>query len=110
MSQTNGMTVTANTTVEDSTDRYRPQADTAKVYDEIIESLGRIVNEALRNGSGFVSLAVYDDRDESTAIRVGHLVEATECLKIATRNLDELSAFLACRMRTEDERNGPAPF
>lgn len=113
MSQSNGVTVIPT---EKTTDRepYRPPASTVKVREEIVSSFGRIVSEALSNGANFVALAYLYDRDESTAVRYGHLVDASECLEIALEHLGQLKSTLAYVMRVEDDNNigsdGPIPF
>jgi hypothetical protein len=92
-------------------DRYRPKASTGAVYDEVIRSLSSVVTEAARTAADFVRLAEYYDRDKTTAIRHGHLVDAGECLEIAMTHLGQLRAAVAHRLRIEDEQNlGESPF
>ena len=51
------------------------------------------------------------DRDATTAIRYGHLVDATECAEIAMTHLGQLKAAMNHRLRVEDERHGgETPF
>jgi hypothetical protein len=107
MSQNNGITATANKSADPRPNR--PTADTRKVYDEIITALGNVVNSALINSADFVFQAI-KFRDESLAVRCGHLVDATECLEIAMTHLGQLKSTLNHRMRVEDETNGPLPY
>ncbi len=45
------------------------------------------------------------DRDASTAVRYGHLVDASECLEIAMTHLGQLKAAMSHRLRLEDEQH-----
>jgi hypothetical protein len=54
---------------------YRPTASTQKVHDEIARSLGQIVFESAHQATQFVTLFEHYDRDATTAIRYGHLVD-----------------------------------
>ena len=112
----NGATVvsTTNSTADkadaDKREPYRPKASTDKVYEEVARSLASVVTTAFSNAGSFVYLAEHFDRDESTAVRFGHLVDATECAEIAMTHLGQLKALFSLRLRTEDERNGDLPF
>src|SRR3954447_21484307 len=71
----NGATVIhGNTTPTEpgKRDRYRPDASTRAVHEEVLRSLATVVTTALSNAGYFVYLADVYDRDETTAIRYGH--------------------------------------
>jgi hypothetical protein len=89
---------------------YRPTASTEKVYDTLARSLSEIVHTSSHQAMNFVSLFDLYDRDETIAVRYGHLVDAAECLEIALTHLVQLKAAVSYRLRTEDEQNGPLPF
>lgn len=90
---------------------YRPLASTDKVRETIWRSLSGIVSESLYQAGNFVDLAEDYDRDKGTAVRYGHLVDATECLEIAMTHLGQLKSAVSYRLRIEDEQNiGAAGF
>ena len=92
-------------------DRYRPNADTAKVHNEVIRSLASVVSTAAHTATEFVHLADLYDRDATTAIRYGHLVDASECMEIAMTHLGQLKAAMNHRLRLEDEQHaGETPY
>ena len=86
-------------------DRYRPEASTGEVHEEMLRSLTSVVVVAAHNAIQFVHLADRYDRDAGTAVRYGHLVDATECLEIAMTHLGLLKSAVAYRLHTEDDRN-----
>jgi hypothetical protein len=104
MSATKGRAavVSSQQVADESADRYRPIADRDKVYREIEQSLGRIVQEACHQAAQFASLGHYDDRKEAIAVRYGHLVDASECLELAMTYLGLLKGVLSHEMRVED--------
>ena len=109
---TNGATATspARPSLADL-QKYRPKASTAAVHEEVIRSLSEVVTEAADNAAGFARLASLYDRDAGTAIRYGHVVDATECLEIAMTHLGQLKAALNHRLRLEDEQHtGETPY
>jgi hypothetical protein len=87
----------------------RPTASTQKVHDEIARSLGQIVFESAHQATQFVTLFEHYDRDATTAIRYGHLVDAAECLEIALTHLGQLKAAVSHRLLIEDEQNADTP-
>ena len=92
-------------------DRYRPNASTTAVQDEVVSALARVVTTAMSNAGSFVYLAEHYDRDATTAIRYGHLVDATECAEIAMTHLGQLKAAMSHRLRIEDAQHaGESPF
>ena len=116
---TNGRAVAAPPTNTSATaigssverDPYRPDADTAKVHDEVIRSLASVVSTAAHTATEFVHLADLYDRDATTAIRYGHLVDASECMEIAMTHLGQLKAAMNHRLRLEDEQHaGETPY
>ena len=84
---------------------YRPKASTAAVHDAVMRSLSEVVSEATRQAGDFVYLAHHCDRDAGTAIRYGHLVDASECLEIALTHLGQLKMAVNHRLCEEDDRN-----
>jgi hypothetical protein len=110
MAETNGKPATMPEQAEWKADQYRPTASTQKVHDEIARSLGHIVFESAHQATQFVTLFEHYDRDATTAIRYGHLVDAAECLEIALTHLGQLKAAVSYRLLIEDEQNGPIPF
>jgi hypothetical protein len=103
MSATNGRAAVVPTqqVADDSADRYRPSADRDKVYREIEQSLGRIVQQACHQAAQFASLGHYQ-REEAVAVRYGHLVDASECLELAMTYLGLLKGVLSHEVRVED--------
>ena len=92
-------------------DRYRPMASTTAVHDAVISSLANVVSSAVHNAGEFVHLADLYDRDAGTAIRLGHLVDATEYVEIAMTHLGQLKAAMSHRLRLEDEQHaGETPY
>jgi Ca2+-binding EF-hand superfamily protein len=89
---------------------YRPSASIQRVHDTIARSLGEIVSISALQADMFVSLFELYDKDETLAVRYGHLVDAAECLEIALTHLGQLKSAVAYRLRTEDEQNEPLPF
>ena len=87
-------------------DRYRPEASTTEVHDEMLRSLTSVVVVAAHNAIQFVQLADLYDRDAGTAVRYGHVVDATECLEIAMTYLGQLKAAMNHRLRLEDAQHG----
>ena len=83
-------------------DQYRPEASTAQVHDEMVRSLTSVVTVAAHNAIQFVHLADLYDRDAGTAVRYGHVVDASECLEIAMTHLGQLKAAMSHRLRVED--------
>ena len=70
-----------------------------------------VVRSATQTAGEFLSLVEVYDRDATTAIRLGHLIDASECLEIAMTHLGQLNAAMNHRLRLEDERNGgESPF
>jgi hypothetical protein len=106
MSTSNGRRTVVPTQegTDESADRYRPIADRDKVYREMEQSLGRIVQEASHQAGQFASLASYYDRKETIAVRYGHLVDASECLELAMTYLNLLKSVLSYEMRVEDDQ------
>lgn len=84
---------------------YRPKPSTDKVYDSMIRNLNSIAHDASLQACEFMTLASYRDKDKGTAVRYGHLVDATECLEIALTHLAQLKAAVAYRLRIEDDQN-----
>lgn len=80
---------------------YRPTASTDKVRQEVEHAMGRIVLEALYQGTHFIQLADHYDRDAEEAVRYGHLVDATECMEIAFTHLAMLKAAMNYRVVTD---------
>ena len=74
-------------------DRYRPKASTTAVHDAVLSSLASVVSSATHTAWEFLSLVEVYDRDATTAIRLGHLVDASECLEIAMTHLGQLKAL-----------------
>jgi hypothetical protein len=114
MSQTNGTTTTETSTKVDKPAKpaeykpYRPEASTDKVRQAVENAFREIVHEATRQAGDFAHL-VFVDREESTAVRYGHLVDAAECLEIAMTHLAMLKSALAYRLRIEDDTNIGTP-
>jgi len=115
----NGATVIhGNTTPTEpgKRDRYRPDASTRAVHEEVLRSLATVVTTALSNAGHFVYLADVYDRDDTTAVKLGHLVDATECAEIAMTHLGQLKTAMNHRLRTEDAQyigeqdTGESPF
>ena len=104
MSQTNGKTAPSEKPADSMP--YRPEASTIKVNEEIVTSLSRIVHEALYHAMTYVSLAQSYDRDKGTAVRYGHLVDATECAEVAMTYLALVKSGLNHRLRIEDDNTG----
>jgi len=104
MAESNGKVVSIPAQ-EIEQETYRPPASTVKVQETIMRSLSEIVSESLHQAGNFVSLAEHYDRDKTTAVRYGHLVDATECLEIALTHLGLLKAAVSYRLRIEDEQN-----
>jgi hypothetical protein len=107
MAETNGSPVI----IPEQTERepYRPTASTQKVYDTVVRSLGNVVCASAFEAYQFVTLFQHYDRDETTAIRYGHLVDAAECLEIALTHLGQLKAAVSHRLMIEDEQNTGTP-
>src|SRR5690348_11127318 len=90
---------------------YRPQASTEKVYDTLVESASRVVSEASYQAGNFVSLASHYDKDADPTVRMGHLVDATECLELALTHLGQLRTAMAHRLRVlGGDWDRPLPF
>ena len=70
-----------------------------------MRSLGSVVTTAAHNAAQFVHLADVYDRQAGTAIRLGHLVDASECLEIAMTHLGQLKAAMSHRLQTEDAQH-----
>jgi hypothetical protein len=97
--------------VDRDVDRYRPKASTTAVHDAVLRSLASVVSSATHTAWEFLALVEVYDRDATTAIRLGHLVDASECLEIAMTHLGQLKAAMSHRLRLEDEQNtGETPF
>src|SRR5689334_21476797 len=116
-STTNGTTekATALTSVSSIEDidpgPYRPDASTARVYDPVAESLSRIVVQASYETATFVNLANIYDRDADPVVRMGHLVDATECLELALTHLGQLRTAMQHRLRViGDDWDRTLPF
>lgn len=106
----NGSTASAVSAASNgSVDRHRPKASTATVYEEVMRSLASVVTTALSNAGSFVYLGEHYDRDATTAVRLGHLVDATECVEIAMTHLGQLKAVMSNRLRAEDEQHAGEP-
>ena len=116
VSDTNGATgagsaVNSASRTTSEADRYRPKASTTAVHDAVLSSLASVVRSATHTAGEFLSLVEVYDRDATTAIRLGHLVDASECLEIAMTHLGQLKAAMSHRLRLEDEQHtGPTPF
>jgi hypothetical protein len=108
MAETNGTPVIIPEEAE--REPYRPPASTEQVYERIASSLSDVVRTSARQGANFVSLFDIYDRDETLAVRYGHLVDAAECLEIALTHLGLLKASVGHQLRIADEQNGPIPF
>ena len=109
MPESNGKTLTVPS--QNKPAPYRPDASTQTVHNAVIRSLASIVSTAARESADFVYLAEQAGSNEDTATRLGHLVDATECLEIALTHLGQLKGALSHRLRIEDERNcGEKPF
>ena len=109
----NGATAAADSAPHSTSvaDRYRPKASTTAVHDAVLSSLASVVSSATHTAWEFLSLVEVYDRDATTAIRYGHLVDASECLEIAMTHLGQLKAAMNHRLRIEDARNGgESPF
>ncbi len=92
-------------------DRYRPEASTTAVHDTVLTSLASVVTAAVHHAGHYVYLADHYDRDATTAVRLGHLVDATECVEIAMTHLGQLKAAMSHRLRLEDEHHaGETPY
>ncbi|OLT06757.1 hypothetical protein BJF90_45790 [Pseudonocardia sp. CNS-004] len=109
MAETNGTPVIIP---EQKTARepYRPTASMEEVHEEIARSMGSIVHKSAHEACQYVSLFDFYDKNETLAVRYGHLVDAAECLEIALTHLGQLKAAVAHRLLIEDEQNGPIPF
>ncbi len=108
MAETNGMPVTIP--AQAAREPYRPTASTQEVHDTIARCLSDIVCTSASQARMFVSLFDLYDKDETLAVRYGHLVDAAECLEIALTHLGQLKAAVSHRLLIEDEQNGPIPF
>lgn len=108
MAESNGKVVSIPAQ-ESEREPYRPSASTEKVQETIWRSLSQIVTEAALQATDFVNLAEYYDRDNGTAVRYGHLVDAAECLEIAMTHLGQLKRAVAYRLAIEDEQNTGTP-
>jgi hypothetical protein len=109
MAETNGSPVI---TPEQQAERepYRPTASTQEVYDTVARALSDVVTTSARQAAVFVSLFDLYDRDATTAIRYGHLVDAAECLEIALTHLGQLKSAVSHRLLIEDEQNAEPGF
>jgi Ca2+-binding EF-hand superfamily protein len=108
MAETNGKPVTIP--AQAAREPYRPTASTQEVHNTIARSLSDVVLASVREADKFVSLFDFYDKNETLAIRYGHLVDAAECLEIALTHLGQLKAAMSYRLLIEDEQNGPIPF
>jgi Ca2+-binding EF-hand superfamily protein len=68
------------------------------------------VSTSAHEAGTYVSLFELYDKNETLAIRYGHLVDAAECLEIALTHLGQLKAAVSHRLLIEDEQNGPLPY
>jgi hypothetical protein len=109
MARTNGKPVTIPEQTEQWPD-YRPTPSTQRVHEVITRSLSEIVSASTIQADMFVGLFDLYDKNETLAVRYGHLVDAAECLEIALTHLGQLKAAVAHRLLIEDEQNGPIPF
>jgi hypothetical protein len=109
MAESNGKVVSIPAQESSEREPYRPSASTDKVRDVVERSLGDVAYEAAHQACQFVSLARHYDRDQGTAVRYGHLVDAAECLEIALTHLGQLKAAVSYRLRIEDEQNTGTP-
>ena len=88
---------------------YRPPASTQKVHEAIARSLSDIVSISALQAEMFVDLFEQYDKDETLAVRYGHLVDAAECLEIALTHLGQLKSAVSHRLMIEDEQNTGTP-
>ncbi|MGI5131611.1 hypothetical protein ACQEVB_32740 [Pseudonocardia sp. CA-107938] len=95
--QTTKTTKTTKSSTEDYTP-YRPDASTDKVRTTVERSMGDIVYESITQAGHFMYLARHADRDAANSVRYGHLVDATECIEIASMHLEMLKAAVNYRM------------
>lgn len=84
---------------------FRPSPSTAKVYHVMEGALTRVAEEAAFQAGMYMYVADVCDRDKGTAIRLGHLVDASECLEISLTYLAQLKAAVAHRLHLEDAEN-----
>jgi hypothetical protein len=77
---------------------YRPTASTEKIHDTIIRSLSEIVSTSAHEAGTFVSLFEHYDKDENISVRMGHLIDATECLETALTHLGQLKTMVGNRL------------
>jgi hypothetical protein len=85
MAETNGKPVTIPAQVEQ--EPYRPTASTEK-----------IVSTSAHEAGIFVSLFEHYDKDETVSVRMGHLIDATECLETALTHLGQLKTMVGNRL------------
>lgn len=110
MSEFNGTSVPV-TGLSERPEPYRiPEPNIRKVYDAMLRSQYNVVFEAAHQASKFAIAANESSGDVDTATRLGHLVDAAECLEIALTQVGQWRAALAYRLHVEDERTAGAGF
>jgi hypothetical protein len=109
MAGTNGKPVTMPEQQSSEREPYRPTASTQKVYDTVVRSLANVVSASTFEAYEFINLFEHYDRDATTAVRYGHLVDAAECLEIALTHLGQLKSAVSHRLLIEDEQNTGTP-